>query len=541
MTDTNRIERFYPTGDLTVSDNRYLKKMQAKKVAKSKQHNADKKAKKEKTKRPTRDNGIPRCQVYIVGDNDLDGVEITYTVTRDQLVSALLQFQVNHVLPSWDSSHLPLPAYDSRAVRELRRALLLREGVEPNPGPDSEIFEGPCEHKEIEVVRLRGKRPFNRCTHCNSKVEYAKLARQSSSSSHSDSEPGKSKDDKVKTEEECILLDKSTSAAMSSDFNFVGQMKREITIPRVVLERRRLLDGYRLTTDNSYVSAQQLCREMHADFVRQICHRQQYTGESRLVVNRGVKEIKQDLVVVSLTMRIKSINFWLLLISFLSLAFCFVIDYYTQRWDEFVLSLLSEFLFSFAVITQIASRSLAGFIMFFGSVSSKAHSVRGILSTLSVLYAIGWSGHTVQQQSMAMIVMVIKMLAGSLTTLAVGPQFRLMCLLVHIGIVISCNLYLSTYVKLLSVWGNDLFWVSERNMWYCPHAVSSVMAEFPMLVNEETVRLNCRSKLLRLAALPIPDVAASQILSGTERVCLFALAHGRSVFDLEGRYAPPAL
>lgn len=68
------------------------------------------------------------------------------------------------------------------------------------------------------------------------------------------------------------------------------------------------------------------------------------------------------------------------------------------------------------------------------------------------------------------------------------------------------------------------FTFHRRVIYYSPHHVSCVLAEYPRGADPEVARATIRTKLLRLAALPVPDHIAVEILDGSEQVSLAILS-----------------
>jgi hypothetical protein len=80
----------------------------------------------------------------------------------------------------------------------------------------------------------------------------------------------------------------------------------------------------------------------------------------------------------------------------------------------------------------------------------------------------------------------------------------------------------------------------RRTISWCPHMISAVMEEFEAGTSAEVVRSNTRLKLNRLATLPVPDVAAVALKSGSEQVVYF-LVPREPFFEDGATYATVAL
>lgn len=75
------------------------------------------------------------------------------------------------------------------------------------------------------------------------------------------------------------------------------------------------------------------------------------------------------------------------------------------------------------------------------------------------------------------------------------------------------------------------WYISLKKVYYCPHAVSSVVTEYNSGTNAVVVASTVNQKLLRLGALPLPDAIVLQIHKGTELVVASTIANS-SYFDV---------
>lgn len=81
--------------------------------------------------------------------------------------------------------------------------------------------------------------------------------------------------------------------------------------------------------------------------------------------------------------------------------------------------------------------------------------------------------------------------------------------------------------------------MGEFSVFYLPHSLSCVLAEFSLGTNAEAVSSNLRARLRRLGSLPVRDADAYQYLAGTERVARAVLASGDFTGAEVGGFGPP--
>lgn len=80
----------------------------------------------------------------------------------------------------------------------------------------------------------------------------------------------------------------------------------------------------------------------------------------------------------------------------------------------------------------------------------------------------------------------------------------------------------------------------KKHVWSCPHMVSCALSEFANGTSAEAVASSVRLKLLRLAALPVPDTMAVALLNGSELVVKH-LCEGSPFFEEGGAFCTSPL
>jgi hypothetical protein len=80
-----------------------------------------------------------------------------------------------------------------------------------------------------------------------------------------------------------------------------------------------------------------------------------------------------------------------------------------------------------------------------------------------------------------------------------------------------------------------LFPDSQKVVWCVPHAVSCALAEYSNGADATAISTTVRSKLLRLACLPLPDIAHTALISGTEEVVMF-FAQSQPFFEAGAKF-----
>lgn len=83
---------------------------------------------------------------------------------------------------------------------------------------------------------------------------------------------------------------------------------------------------------------------------------------------------------------------------------------------------------------------------------------------------------------------------------------------------------------LVAVLSLPRFRITTFSICFLPHALSAVAAEYAIGTNLTVLRSNVRQKLLRLACLPTPDYDAARLLAGTEIMIEYFVQH-KSFFE----------
>ena len=335
---------------------------------------------------------------------------------------------------------------DGRALKRMIQAMLLREGIEPNPGPETDIFGNPeCSYSGEcivgERVNLNGKKYFV-CPKCAAHLTDVRgmMGRHPGGESEpgSSAAPVRSASTPLPESGKIPVPTRPVSAPVHLPPVPPSAKAASPSHPpaTVVLEAKpaplHVLDGCTLSNEDIVAV---VSRE--SGFNLDISDIQieemvvPYVGERRLASVRGVQEIKAGFKAVQLS------------------------------------------------TTQMVRHGWATPLVWFG----------GILTVAGVLLACGQLGPIINNLQYGS---VCSILGGFLV--CIGLRWRR----------------------------------PTRRSWhipFIPHLVSAVVAEYDRGTNVVAVRTTIRSRIARLASLPIPDRDALAFINGSELVCMQLLSH----------------
>lgn len=313
----------------------------------------------------------------------------------------------------------------------------------------------------------------------------------------------------------------------------------------VIKDSQIVLDGRRLKE----LDAVRFAAERGMTYVGMETRRIAYDGEKRVVINRNVRESRQDLVVQRVVLAQYTPAFIPFVVAMLYaiyplyqflLPVCLEFDLFRARpmtvaactsfavvvgliirirplcttslrchlWMSVICMVLSyDWRFRFAMYWASAAYIWLPFLLWFTVRGPDARFVR---------FGVHWH---VRWRALAVFL--------GLSVLRCGlPTDAVCCFGTLLLVVSAARLRWATYVAL----DEFLFPLNQRSVWYVPHAASCALAEYANGTGVEAARASCRQKLLRLATLPIPDAMHVALVSGTEEFVL-QLVEGEPFFE----------
>lgn len=150
-----------------------------------------------------------------------------------------------------------------------------------------------------------------------------------------------------------------------------------------------------------------------------------------------------------------------------------------------------------------------------------------LLATALTLLSAYWAG-----------LVVYGLFFGTKTEMCEFPRFLPLQLLRHLSVFESCSLNLFTSLCLFVGFTLPLFFIEKRkktkHIAYVPHLVSAVVAEYEHGTNSTVLDSTVRQRIMRLAALPIPDYDHLSLIDGSEIVIKFLVSRSASFSSIPG-------
>lgn len=328
---------------------------------------------------------------------------------------------------------------DGAALKRMIRAMLIREGIEPNPGPEADIFGNlECSYSGQwivgESVRSRGKKFFV-CPKCAAHLTDVRGSKGRHPGGESD--PGTSSAPVRSVSAPIHHLPVPPSVVVASPPH-----PPVMAVPVPKPAPLHILDGCNLSEEDIVaIVSRESGLDLNISDIQMEEMTVAYDGERRLASVRGVQEIKASFRAVQLS------------------------------------------------TTQTVQHEWAKFMMVFG----------GLMIFVGIFLSYDFF------------------------------RYYAPVLIVH-GTFTTNMLYAPVLLVLggLLVWGGLKCRKPIRRSWhipFIPHLVSAVVAEYDRGTNAVAVRSSIRSRINRLASLPIPDRDALVFINGSELICEQLLSH----------------
>lgn len=337
----------------------------------------------------------------------------------------------------------------------------------------------------------------------------------------------------------------------------VGDDSGDKFVPRdddvVKKSSRRVLDGRRLENEEASAFARSLGYELVSNEVKRV----QYMGEQRPVTNRNVKEVRQDFVVQRMVMTTNTCSRTLLAIF--AAVWCVQMMYYfaylcPRRVFGLLWPLIPGITAASFIINCTKKSPLVIKLQLLIMTATLRFSMPIVIDGVLMLYTYSPILPFVLEILDCFIGRVIptKLLPRSknwhiklfgvvfpctrrccvwfgLWLLSHGLPHPLAMLCVSLCTLVSSPIKAKYLLKL-----GDLFFPgSTKTFVFCPHMVTCCMAEYSNGTDAEALASNTRSKLLRLACLPVPDRVAAALLAGSEEVVKYLVPKEPFFEDVE--------
>lgn len=300
--------------------------------------------------------------------------------------------------------------------------------------------------------------------------------------------------------------------------------------PRPV-DSGELLDGRRLTGPEA---ADMIERKFGGFRVAVENVKYEYRAERRAVTNRNVKETKQDFVVQRISFHLRTYG-WFTLLA-LTLPCWFAGIAHALRGELIVCPF--ETVLTLAGVGELMMCLLLWTLR--RAPESKNRVVRYLPRVLLVLYGQALA-HFIAYQTVVTVFAVTVLVCATfylglhfMSSIRRGRAVMVLVPVIALFTVAFPWIVAAHYVAdflfrlafaLVELYGLEnaelflcswLYRLTKRDLIVCPHMVTCVMADYAAGTSAEVVAANTRSKLMRLATLPIPDVAYQQLMAGSE-------------------------
>lgn len=314
------------------------------------------------------------------------------------------------------------------------------------------------------------------------------------------------------------------------------------------LDSDMILDGRHLTTSEG----PEFCKRYDAVFCKIEESIFEYDGEQRLVVNRNVTETKQGFVAQRITMTTAFIPAAPIYVMLGLLWFPLSGLMYSMLHDDLHVkgaSRISAILvgMGLAAVARRVPRirnlrtvvAVMSLLMFLTAIAFPSYSwiIGSIVTNLQFTPHVLWFFSPARWGARFKMFGVewepsrwafLSLAVYFVHYVAPGPLMPLVAL---VGMQLMRRAQRDAYTCIMEA----LFPSTVKHIWCVPHAVSCALSEYSNGADAIAISSTVRNKLMRLASLPLPDVAHTALMSGSEEVVMF-FAQNEPFFEAGAKF-----